>query len=129
MDHLIRLPEAELTVMRAVWRLTPPAPTGAIRAQLEKEHPWNLSALQTLLSRLTERGFLRAGKEGRQRAYTPLVAEEDYLAFENRPFLLNRRGALPGLVACLYEQHSISREDLADLRAFLDDAMGEEESS
>ncbi len=58
MKKLNRLPEAELTVMRAVWRLEPPVPTGAIRARLEKERPWNLSALQTLLARLTERGFL-----------------------------------------------------------------------
>ena len=37
MKKLNRLPEAELTVMRAVWRLEPPVPTGAIRARLEKE--------------------------------------------------------------------------------------------
>lgn len=43
MKKLNRLPEAELTVMRAVWRLEPPVPTGAIRARLEKERPWNLS--------------------------------------------------------------------------------------
>ena len=28
MKKLNRLPEAELTVMRAVWRLEPPVPTG-----------------------------------------------------------------------------------------------------
>ena len=127
MDHLTRLPEAELTVMRAVWRLTAPASTGAIRGELERSRPWNLSAVQTLLTRLTDRGFLSAGKEGRQRTYTPLVSEVDYLAFENRPFLTGRPGALPGLVVSLYESHSISREDLAELRAFLDDAIGGKE--
>ena len=86
MDRLTRLPEAELTVMRAVWALKTPARTGDIRAQLEKTRPWNLSALQTLLTRLTDRGFLSAGKEGRQRTYTPLVSEGEYLAFENRPY-------------------------------------------
>ena len=106
--------------MRAVWRL--PAPTGAIRARLEKERPWNLSALQTLLARLTERGFLSAGKEGRQNVYTPLVSEGEYVAFENAPFLEGK--GLPGLVTALYDSQSISREDLAELRAFLDEAMG-----
>ena len=127
MDHLTRLPEAELTVMRAVWRLPVPAATGAIRAELERTRPWNLSAVQTLLTRLTDRGFLATGKEGRQRTYTPLVSEQDYLAFENRPFFNGRRGALPGLVASLYESRSISREDLVELRAFLDKAIREEE--
>ena len=122
MKKLNRLPEAELTVMRAVWRLEPPVPTGAIRARLEKER--NLSALQTLLARLTERGFLSVGKEGRQNVYTPLVDEGEYLAFENAPFLEGR--GLPGLVAALYDSRSVSREELAELRAFLDEAMGKE---
>ena len=129
MDHLTRLPEAELAVMRALWRLEPPAETGAIRAELEKARPWNLSALQTLLSRLVDRGFLFTEKAGRQRTYAPLVAEADYLAFENRPFLAGRRGALPGLVASLYESNSISREDLEELRAFLDGAIDGKERS
>ena len=124
MKKLVRLPEAELSVMRAVWRLEPPIPTGAIRARLERERPWNLSALQTLLSRLAQRGFLAAGKEGRQNVYTPLVTEGEYLAFENAPFLEGK--GLPGLVTALYDSNSISREDLAELRAFLDQAMGKE---
>ena len=122
MKKLVRLPEAELSVMRAVWRLEAPVPTGAIRARLEKERPWNLSALQTLLSRLTERGFLSAGKEGRQNVYTPLVSEGEYVAFENAPFLEGK--GLPGLVTALYDSQSISREDLAELRAFLGETMG-----
>ena len=122
MKKLVRLPEAELSVMRAVWRLPAPAPTGTIRARLEKERPWNLSALQTLLSRLTERGFLSAGKEGRQNVYTPLVSEGEYVAFENAPFLEGK--GLPGLVTALYDSQSISREDLAELRAFLEETMG-----
>ena len=122
MKKLVRLPEAELSVMRAVWRLPAPAPTGAIRARLEKERPWNLSALQTLLSRLTERGFLSAGKEGRQNVYTPLVSEGEYVAFENAPFLEGK--GLPGLVTALYDSRSVSREELSELRAFLDEAMG-----
>ena len=119
MKKLNRLPEAELTVMRAVWRLEPPVPTGAIRTRLEKERPW-----KTLLARLTERGFLSVGKEGRQNVYTPLVDEGEYLAFENAPFLEGR--GLPGLVAALYDSRSVSREELAELRAFLDEAMGKE---
>lgn len=119
METLTRLPDAELQVMRAVWALEPPAATGGIRAELEKSKPWNLSALQTLLSRLVERGFLSTGKEGRQRAYTPLVSEAEYLAFENS-FYLERRG-VSRLVASLYESGSIGAEDLDELKAWLDE--------
>lgn len=120
-----RLPDAELEVMRAVWALEAPAQTGDIRRELEKGRAWNLSALQTLLTRLTGRGFLRTEKAGRQRAYTPLVGEEEYLAFENRPFFRGARGAsVSRLVAALYESDSIGEEDLRELRAFLDRAEG-----
>lgn len=129
MKTLSRLPEAELCVMRAVWSLPVPAATGDIRARLERERPWNLSAVQTLLSRLVERGFLSTARAGRRRAYTPLVGEAEYLAFENRPFLAGRGGAaLSGLVACLYESDDLDRADLAELRAYLDRAIAEEAS-
>lgn len=119
MEKLSRLPDAELQVMRAIWALEFPASTSAIRSELEKHKPWNLSALQTLLSRLVERGFLSTGKEGRQREYTPLVGESEYLAFENSPYL-ERRG-VSRLVASLYETGSIGAEDLDELKAWLDE--------
>ena len=114
MERLSRLPEAELTVMRAVWALPAPAATGAVR---------------TLLSRLAEKGYLASEMAGRQRAWTPLVAEREYLAFENRPFLGKRPGAaLSSLVASLYEENAIGRDDLEELRAFLDRAIAGEEA-
>lgn len=119
MEKLTRLPDAELQVMRAVWALEPPTSTGAIRAELERAKPWNLSALQTLLSRLVERGFLSTGKEGRQREYAPLVSESEYLAFENSSYL-ERRG-VSRLVASLYESGSINSEDLDELKTWLDE--------
>lgn len=121
-----RLPDAELEVMRAVWALSAPCATGEVRRELEKSRAWNLSALQTLLSRLVGRGFLASGKEGRQRTYTPLVEQGDYLAFENAPFLAGRGGAVSRLVASLYEQNSIDRTDLEELRAFIDRTVKKE---
>ncbi|NCB63702.1 MAG: BlaI/MecI/CopY family transcriptional regulator [Clostridia bacterium] len=121
MIRMERLPDAELEVMRAVWSLPSPCATGDVRRELEKSRPWNLSALQTLLTRLTGRGFVATDKEGRQRTYQPLISEEDYLAFENAPFLTGRRGAtVSRLVASLYKQNSIDRDDLEELRAFID---------
>ena len=46
-----KLPDTELKVMQAIWHIEPPASTSAVREELQKERPWNLSALQTLLGR------------------------------------------------------------------------------
>ncbi len=127
MSKIIRLPDAELEVMQAVWQLDIPARTGEIRSKLEENRPWNLSALQTLLTRLVNRGFLSVKMDGRQRSYTPLIEQVEYLAFENRPYLTGRQGTLPSLVAALYKSRSLTRQDMEELRNFLDEAIGKEE--
>lgn len=129
MSKLTRLPDAELCVMQAIWQLDTPARTGEIRKKLEESRLWNLSALQTLLTRLVGKGFLSVEMDGRQRSYTPLVGQVEYLAFENRPYLTGHRGTLPGLVAALYESHSLTRQDMEELRDFLEEAISKKEEN
>ena len=117
-----KLPDTELKVMQAVWHIDPPASTSAVREELQKERPWNLSALQTLLGRLVRRGFLQTEKQGKSRYYTPLVTEEDYLAEDSRRYFQTwTGGSLRDLVACLYVNHSVTKEDLEELKAFIED--------
>ena len=108
--------------MQAIWHIEPPASTSAVREELQKERPWNLSALQTLLGRLVRRGFLQTEKRGKSRYYTPLVTEEDYLAEDSRRYFQKwTGGSLRDLVACLYVNHSVTKEDLEELKAFIED--------
>ena len=117
-----KLPDTELKVMQAIWHIEPPASTSAVREELQKERPWNLSALQTLLGRLVRRGFLQTEKQGKSRYYTPLVTEEDYLAEDSRRYFQKwTSGSLRDLVACLYVNHSVTKEDLEELKAFIED--------
>lgn len=117
-----KLPDTELKVMQAIWHIEPPASTSAVREELQKERPWNLSALQTLLGRLVRRGFLQTEKRGKSRYYTPLVTEEDYLAEDSRRYFQKwAGGSLRDLVACLYVNHSVTKEDLEELKAFIED--------
>lgn len=68
MDRTRRLPDAELTVMQAVWDCGAPAARAEIEARLPPERHMAATTLLTLLSRLAERGFVRADKAGRRRA-------------------------------------------------------------
>lgn len=127
MRRFTRLPGAELIVMQAVWSCGEyPAATARVREILERVKPWNSSALQTLLNRLIARGFLTSEKRGKNRCYTPLVGEEEYLADENRSVLEKLNGnSVTRLVASLYDSKSITEEDLEDLRAFLEERTAE----
>ncbi len=116
-----KLPDTELRVMQAIWHMDAPASTSEIREELQKERPWNLSALQTLLGRLVGRGFLSTEKNGKNRYYTPLVAEEEYLAEDSRRYFQKwQGGTLRDLVACLYESRSVTKADLEELKAFIE---------
>ena len=118
--HDVRLPDAELEVMKALWSLERyPAHTGEIAARLDKS--WKAPTLLKLLSRLEDRGFVAGTKEGRVNGYTPLVEERDYLARESLSFLERvHGGSLSSLVASLYPEVSLTQEDLAALERILE---------
>lgn len=116
-----RLPDAEFSVMQGIWNAENiPVSTADIRGLLEGEKEWNMSALQTVLSRLEEKGFVKSEKNGRNRFYTPAVSREEYLAAEREAFA-ERVGAksLPGLVAAMFGGRKISPAEEQELLDFI----------
>ena len=86
-----RLPDAELEVMQAIWACEPPVARTDINAILKDSHPMALTTLLTVLTRLSEKGFVQIQKDGRNARYIPMIARQDYLA--NRAAALCRRSA------------------------------------
>lgn len=79
----------------------------------------------TALNRLVEKGFLAVEKRGRSNCYRPLIAERDYKAAEGRGLLDRLYGSsFKGLVASLYDSRAIGKNELEDLRKFLDELEG-----
>ena len=120
MKQISRLHDAELEVMQALWAVPEyPARTSDLAARLDRD--WKAPTLLKLLSRLEERGFVRGEKEGRSNGYTPLVNRPDYLAAESRSFLERvHGGSLSSLMAALYPEKELSREDIAELERILE---------
>ena len=115
-----KLPDAELEVMQAVWDCEPPVFRAAIEELLKDSHPMALTTLLTLLTRLSERGFLRIEKEGRRAQYVPLVAKEEYLAEQSRRFLDKLCGGSLSTFATALCSSGLSKEDIAKLRQLLE---------
>lgn len=116
-----RLPDAEFAVMQEIWDTENiPVSTADIKSSLKTKKEWNMSALQTVLSRLEEKGFVVSEKNGRNRYYTPAVTREDYLAAEREAFA-ERVGAksLPGLVAAMFDGRKISPAEERELLDFI----------
>lgn len=115
-----RLPDAELEVMQAIWACEPPVARADIDAILRTTHPMALTTLLTVLTRLSEKGFVQIRKEGRSARYFPLVSRKEYLAQQSRNFVEKVcGGSLPVFAAALCDS-GLTREELTQLRALLE---------
>lgn len=121
MDQPIRrLPDAELEVMQALWACEPPVFRKDLEAILAPTHPMAVTTLLTLLTRLSEKGFVDIQKDGRRSQYIPLVSRQDYLAAQSNTFFHKLcRGNLSTFAAALCES-GLSREELEELRDLLE---------
>jgi len=121
MKKLTRLPDTELEVMKVVWQKGNGVSTSEIKQELDKQRTWNVSALQTLLNRLIDRGFLTSYKKGKNKLYDIVVEQESYLTFENSSFLKKvNENSVTKLVASLYQSNSITKNDLKELAEFIE---------
>ncbi len=119
-----KLPEAELEIMLVVWDAEAAVTSDYIMERLHKD--WTKPTLLKLLTRLTERGFLRCDKEGRHNLYTVLVPREDYVQEASGTFLQKlHHNSLTSLVASLYDGQKVSKADLEELKRFIEEAEEE----
>ncbi len=115
------IPDSELALMMIIWEADGAVSSEHIMQRIDKD--WTKTTVLNLLSRLCSRGFLKCGKEGRCNIYTPLVDKEEYLQSESRSFLKRMyHNSLTKLVASLYDGKSVSKEDLAQLKEFIEEA-------
>lgn len=121
MDRKKKLPEAEQEVMLAVWQLPAPVTADMVLEKISRD--WGKTTLLNLMTRLCQREFLSVEKQGRLNLYTPLVSKEEYLQWESGSFLRRvHAGSVTNLVASLYDGKSITKEDLEELRRFINEA-------
>lgn len=115
-----KIPETELEVMQVIWSNPTPITTSQIKQKLEEVRPWSQGALQSLLSRLIERGFLKGGMKGKNKTFEPLVTEKEYIAVESSSFIKKLKGnSITALVTALYDTKAISEKDIEELDAFI----------
>ncbi len=115
-----RIPEAELQLMLCIWKAKEPVCRTDLEDQL-KEQQWAAPTIMTMLTRLVNKGFLSMEKRGNVNYYTPLITEEDYAAYEGKT-LMQRffDNSLKNMAVCMTKNRQVTKEELEELRAFLD---------
>ena len=120
-----KLPDAEFDIMKIVWANEPPITTTEIMKQLGDEKDWKIQTLVSLMLRLTERGFLRSEKHGKERTYFSLIDREDYLKFETGNFMKQfHDNSFLNLVNTLYDDESLTDKDIDELLKWVKERRG-----
>jgi len=115
-EKMKKLPDAEFDIMKVVWANSPPITTSEIMKQLGNEKEWKIQTVVSLMLRLTERGFLRSEKHGKERTYFPLIDKEDYLTFETGNFVRQfHDNSFLNLVNTMYGDKTLTDEDIDEL--------------
>lgn len=117
------MPDAEQEVMQAIWACTAPVVRTDIEKILYKTHPMAMTTLLTLLTRLSEKGFIMIEKNGRRSYYTPCISQEDYLAAQSKSFVDKLCGGSISTFATALCSSGLTREELAELREMLEKGM------
>lgn len=113
------LPEAELTVMQALWQCSAPATRGEIETAMRPKRSMAATTLLTLLGRLEQRGFVLVEKMGKNNVYTPLVSRRDYQASQSRRFLDRVFGGSVSAFANALSEGALSEDELKQLKSLL----------
>ena len=119
-----QISDAELEIMKIVWgnpsevTLFPYIMDGlAARGK-----PCQKNTLIVLLSRLMNKGYLRANKIGRRNEYTPLVSEAEYQTAQTKSFL-NKiyEGSARDLVSTLISGDLLTDDEYKELKRLLEE--------
>ncbi len=122
----MRISEAESVIMEALWRATAPSSAEEVVAAVASEQNWQEPTVKTLLNRLLRKRVIAASRDGRRYLYRPLLERETWVAEQSRS-LLDRLfgGQVSALVAHFSRSESLSREEIDELRALIEEIQHE----
>ena len=110
--------DAELEVMRILWREERPLSFTEIRTELEDKKKWSKSTIQTLVTRLRDKGAINSHTHY-VTLYTHNVTELEYQHAEEKTFLDKLfSGNAKKLVASLCQSGQLNENDIDELKQF-----------
>ena len=119
---VMQISEAESKVMEVLWQRGAGTAEDVIEALHSSQSDWQPATIKTLLNRLLNKQAIAAEVEGRRYRYRPLIAQSDWV-LEETSGLVDRLfgGRVAPLVAHFSEHGKLSRKDIAELRALIED--------
>ena len=121
MKQAQKISDAEMEVMRAIWKAGEPVTSGQVQEALA-DKGWKTTTVCTFLARLTAKGLLKTEKAGRGYRYAPQMTEKEYRELETREFLKEvHGGSLKSFFAVLSGGEELTADDIQELKDWLKD--------
>ena len=118
MDLLNKISDAELEVMKILWRKERPVPFGEIRTELNQKMGWEKSTIATLLRRLQKKGAVSV-QEREIHYYTANITKDEYLEFKERSLIDKLYdGSAKKFVAALCHRGELTEADIDELKSY-----------
>ena len=116
------LSEAEYEIMEKIWKSKCMLKFSDKKQYLsEKGHECKKQTVQTFLTRLIEKGVLKAQKEGHCRLYYPAMSEEEYISKWTKNIVKNAFGnSLKEFLVAFTGGKKLTKEEAAELHDFLE---------
>ena len=116
------LSDGEWMLMKALWASAPMTIT-QLTAALKADTGWTKHTIISMLSRLEAKGAVAFQENGRAKAYYPRLRQSDASRTETRRFLKKvYDGSLGLMVHAMVDSHALSRDDILELSAILEQA-------
>lgn len=113
-----KISNAELEVMKILWREQKPVSFSDIRIELQNTMGWEKSTINTLIRRLVDKGVISAHKKN-VLYYAPNISYSEYAQSEEQN-LIDRlyEGSAKNFVAALCQRGKLSEADIDELKNF-----------
>ena len=125
----LHLSDGEWKLMKVLWQQSPRT-LGALVAALAPTTGWSKATVFMMLKRLIAKGAVTMDDSGKFQTYSASVAYADVEPEETESFLSKVYGGSVGMmVSNLVGRGALSEQEIQELKAILDAAEKQEESS
>ncbi|MBQ6795647.1 MAG: BlaI/MecI/CopY family transcriptional regulator [Clostridia bacterium] len=117
----INIGEAELEIMKTVWKAKKPLTSVDIGLMVE-DKGWKKTTIATFLTRLTEKGALTAEKQGKLYYYAPAITEKEYKKSQVKNLIKTLyNGSVREFALSFFEEKMLTDKDIEELTAIFNE--------
>lgn len=118
--NIIKISDAEYEIMKIIWDEEGEVTTACIIERLGEDNPWKHTTILTLAKRLVDKNVLSVRKEGRVNYYSPTISKDEYKSYQADDFIEDMYdGNVKSLIASLYDNKKIDKEDIKELKDWI----------